>query len=231
MRDGRRSGAARPQARPAEPLGEGRGSSDARQVRPVEPLDERDVFLNAVADVQPISADPRVAAPPPSFQFLRAPVNEEAEALARLSDLVSGAAEFDLSDSTEYVEGAVVGLDRRILRRLRRGEFAYQAAIDLHGMSAVPARAAVEAFIKEAVLVGHRCVLIVHGRGHNSKDNVPVLKARLMNWLAGGRIGRVVLAFTSARPADGGTGAVYVLLRRRRGAKEPITVYEGAKRE
>jgi DNA-nicking Smr family endonuclease len=206
-------------------------SAGAPRPHPAERSDEHEIFLSAVADVQPLVAEPRVAAPPPSFLLVKAPVSEEAEALARLSDLVSGAGEFDVSDSTEYIEGAVVGLDRRILRRLRRGEFAYQAAIDLHGMSAAAARAAVEAFIKGAVLVGHRCVLIVHGRGHNSKDNVPVLKARLMSWLSHGRIGRVVLAFTSARPADGGAGAVYVLLRRRRGAKEPITVYEGAKRE
>jgi DNA-nicking Smr family endonuclease len=56
-------------------------------------------------------------------------------------------------------------------------------------------------------------VLIVHGRGLGSKDNVPVLKEKLTAWLTRGAIGRHVLAFTSARPWDGGTGAVYVLLR------------------
>jgi DNA-nicking Smr family endonuclease len=103
--------------------------------------------------------------------------------------------------------------------------------IDLHGMSAAVARVAVERFITNAITEGHREVLIVHGRGHNSKDHVPVLKERLKSWLARGRIGRGILAFTSARPPDGGAGALYVLLRRRRGAKEPIRVYAGAKRE
>jgi DNA-nicking Smr family endonuclease len=182
-------------------------------------------------DVRPLGEGRRVDPPSPAISFRRAPVSEEDEALAALSDLVSGAGEFDLSDSTEYLEGAIVGLDPRILRRLRRGEFAYQAHLDLHGMSAAAARTAVEQFISAALRAGHRCVLIVHGRGLNSKDGIPVLKERLKSWLARGRIGRAVLAFTSARPADGGAGAVYVLLRRRRGSKEPIAVYEGAKRE
>jgi DNA-nicking Smr family endonuclease len=72
-------------------------------------------------------------------------------------------------------------------------------------------------------------VLIVHGRGLNSKDNVPVLKERLKVWLAHGSIGKVVLAFTTARACDGGAGALYVLLRRARGGR-PLQVTEGAKR-
>jgi DNA-nicking Smr family endonuclease len=57
-------------------------------------------------------------------------------------------------------------------------------------------------------------VLIIHGRGHNSREGIPVLKERLQVWLTRGRIGRHVLAFATARPQDGGAGAVYVLLRR-----------------
>jgi DNA-nicking Smr family endonuclease len=184
-----------------------------------------------MADVRRLDADGRVDAPPPALHGQRAPVGEEAEALVALSDLVAGTGAFDVSDSAEYVEGAVVGLDARIMKRLRRGEFAYQAYVDLHGMSAAAARVAIERFIGDAFATGHRAVLVVHGRGRNSKDNVPVLKERLKTWLARGRIGRVVLAFSSARPADGGTGALYVLLRRRRGPREPIAVLEGAKRE
>jgi DNA-nicking Smr family endonuclease len=188
-------------------------------------------FAAAMADVRPLRSDSRVDAPAPAAHATRTVIDEETEALVVLSDLVAGNGDFDISDSTEYVEGTVAGFDSRVLKRLRRGEFAYQAMIDLHGMSAAPARAAVERFILHSVAEGHREVLIVHGRGRNSKDNVPVLKERLKSWLARGRIGRSILAFTSARPADGGTGALYVLLRRRRGPKERITVYEGAKRE
>jgi DNA-nicking Smr family endonuclease len=193
--------------------------------------DEAASFAAAMADVRPLVVDARIDAPAPATLTVRQPVDEDSEALAVLSDLVTGNGAFDISDSSEYVEGAVVGLDPRILRRLRRGEFAYQAILDLHGMSAPAARVEVERFVLGAIAAGHRGVLIVHGRGRNSKDNVPILKERLKSWLARGRIGRGILAFTSARPADGGTGALYVLLRRRRGVKEPIQVYEGAKRE
>ncbi|MCC6763259.1 MAG: Smr/MutS family protein [Deltaproteobacteria bacterium] len=184
-----------------------------------------------MADVRRLRADGRVDAPAPTTLTTRATIDEDAEAFGALVELVKGTSSFDLSDSTEYVEGAVVGFDARILKRLRRGEFAYQAMIDLHGMSAAAARVEVERFVMRSVAEGKRVVLIVHGRGRNSKDNVPVLKERLKSWLARGRIGRATLAFASARPADGGTGALYVLLRRQRGPKEPITVFEGAKRE
>ena len=74
-----------------------------------------------------------------------------------------------------------------------------------------------DAVLLEQLPGGHRCVLIVHGRGHNSKDHTPVLKERLKSWLARGAAARkVVLAFTTARPCDGGAGALYVLLRRDR---------------
>ncbi len=193
--------------------------------------DDATSFARAMADVRRLEADRRVDAPSPSLDVRRAPVSEDAEALAALSEFVAGSGEFDVSDSTEYVEGAVVGLDPRILKRLRRGEFAYQAWVDLHGMSAATARVVVARFVTDAFAAGHRAVLVVHGRGHNSKDNIPVLKERLKSWLARGRVGRVVLAFSSARPVDGGTGALYVLLRRRRGGREPIAVLEGSTRE
>ena len=215
----------------------GRAPKGAPVRLPVSPAgdvdheDESASFARAMADVRRLDVERRVDAPPPALGAPRAAGSDEAVALAALSDLVAGTGEFDVSDSVEYVEGAVVGLDPRILRRLRRGEFAYQAYLDLHGMSAAAARVAVERFIIDAFAAGHRAVLLVHGRGRNSKDNVPVQKERLKSWLARGRVGRLVLAFSSARPADGGAGALYVLLRRRRGAREPIAVLEGAKRE
>jgi DNA-nicking Smr family endonuclease len=197
---------------------------------PPLPAPEPDPFATAMKGVVPLrhGADARVEVPRPT-RIARRPVSEEAEALAVLSDLVEGAARFDISDTREYVEGAIVGLDPRVLRRLRRGDYAWQAHLDLHGMTSEAARGAVERFLGEAVTAGHRCVLIVHGRGHNSKDQTPVLKERLKVWLARGRAARTVLAFTSARPYDGGAGALYVLLRRDR-TRRRIQVIEGAKR-
>lgn len=139
---------------------------------------------------------------------------EDAEAYAQLSDLVEGIGPFDISDSDEYIEGIAPGLDKRLLTRLRRGDYAVQGHVDLHGMTREEARLRVEQFVQESKLRSHRCVLIVHGRGLNSKDQIPVLKEAVRLWLTRGRVARQVLAFATARPTDGGAGAVYVLLRR-----------------
>jgi DNA-nicking Smr family endonuclease len=135
-------------------------------------------------------------------------------AYAELADLVEGSGRFDVDDTGEGMEGIAEGIDRRLLRRLKRGEYAVQGHLDLHGLCAEEALKEVEQFVATAQKEGRRCLLMIHGRGLNSKDGVPVLKERLKTWLTRGRIGRAVLAFCSARPADGGAGAVYVLLRR-----------------
>jgi DNA-nicking Smr family endonuclease len=192
--------------------------------------EQPNLFERAMEGVVPLrkGAGRRLDGPAPA-SVVRSPVSEEAEALATLSDLVRGEARFDVSDTREYVEGAIVGLDPRVLRRLRRGDFAWQAHLDLHGMTQAQARSAVDEFLRVSVRAGLRCVLVVHGRGHNSKDQTPVLKERLKTWLARGGATHVVLAFTTARPCDGGAGALYVLLRRDR-RRRPIRVTEGAKR-
>jgi DNA-nicking Smr family endonuclease len=197
---------------------------------PPAPVLEEDLFARAMDGVARLDdeARNRVDAPMPTASPRRV-VAEDAEALAALSDLVNGDAPFDIAETREYLEGHVLGLDPRLVRRLRRGDFAWRAHVDLHGMTAAQARDAVEDFVLRSARAGHRCVLVVHGRGLNSKDQMPVLKERMKSWLAKGRIGRHVLAFTSARPVDGGAGALYVLLRRDR-TKRPIRVTEGAKR-
>lgn len=186
---------------------------------PVEPpeqttaVDEESSFAQAMAGVTPLETDHRVgpsrgSAPP------RAVEDADVEAYAALADLVAGHGEFDISDTVEYVEGLAPGVDRRLLKRLRRGDFALQGHLDLHGLIRDEARAAVERFLTESRVAGKRCVLLVHGRGLNSPDRVPVLKNALLVWLTRGGLSRRILAFATARPVDGGAGALYVLLRR-----------------
>jgi DNA-nicking Smr family endonuclease len=177
-------------------------------------LDEDQLFAREMAGVRPLGRENYVPgrrdpnAPP-------APVDDDAEAMAQLADLVEGRSTFDFtSSSDEQIEGIAQGLDRRLLKRLRQGNFAVQAHLDLHGKTRQEARLAVERFLAESRARRRRCVLLVHGRGLNSKDQIPVLKEALKVWLARGRIARSVLAFCSARPVDGGVGAVYVLLRK-----------------
>lgn len=193
-------------------------------------LSEEELFQREMAGVRQLQtgAPARVPQPKPA-PSPRAIVDPDAEALAELSDLVTGAGPFDLTNTTEYVEGAVVGLDPRLVRRLRAGEYAAQAHLDLHGLIAADARVAVDEFLARAFRRGYRCVLIIHGRGLNSAGKNPVLKKHLSTWLSHGSHARLVLAFTSARPCDGGAGAVYVLLRRQRTSKRPLRVTEGSK--
>ena len=194
---------AREPARPAAPREE------------PEPEDEAELFRQAVGEVAPVKSGKGLAPPkePPSAAALRI-VDAELEALTQLSELVAGEGPFDLADSDEFVEGAVEGLDARVTARLRAGEYSTQGHLDLHGMTRAEAKAALEKFVSASRLAGKRCVLVVTGRGLHSKDQIPVLKEGVQSWLSRGRVGRQVLAFTTARPQDGGAGAVYVLLRR-----------------
>jgi len=100
---------------------------------------------------------------------------------------------------------------RRNFRKLARGNFSVQSEIDLHGLTVAEARTVLGDFIENSVDQGHGCVRIIHGKGLGSGDRGPILKAKVDNWL---RKWDAVLAFISARQVDGGTGAVYVLLRK-----------------
>ncbi len=191
-------------------------------------VDDETLFQQAFAGVRPLGV-PRAERLAVAPQTKREIISEDAEVLAELSDLVSGQGTFELTETEEYVEGARLGLDPRLLSQLRRGEFSVQAHLDLHGMIQPAAKEAVTNFIVDAVRKGHRTVLVVHGRGLRSPGGLPVLKHAAAQWLSHGIAGGYVLAFATARPNDGGAGAVYVLLRRdRRRAK--FDVLQGAKR-
>ncbi|MBZ4415959.1 Smr/MutS family protein [Myxococcus sp. RHSTA-1-4] len=177
----------------------------------VSESDEAALFYSAMDGVQQLTNRGEAPKPNPRLPEI---IDENAEALAQLSELVAGQGDFDFSGSDEYIEGAGPGIDRNLLRALRRGDFSVQGRLDLHGMTQVQAREAVERFLSDSRRAKKRCVLIVHGRGLNSKDQIPVLKEGLKAWLSQKRIGNMVLAFATARPQDGGAGAVYVLLRR-----------------
>jgi DNA-nicking Smr family endonuclease len=123
------------------------------------------------------------------------------------SSPVPAAQEDDAAGSGGF---AANGVDRRELRKLKRGDYAPGDQLDLHGMTATEAVAAVARFIERS-RSRHRCVCIVHGRGLHSEGNVAVLKSRVRESL---RQNRAVLAFSDAPPTDGGAGAAYVLLRK-----------------
>lgn len=97
------------------------------------------------------------------------------------------------------------------MRKLARGSYSVQGEIDLHGMTVPAAKAALRVFIDGSVRAGHSCVRVIHGKGLGSGSRGPILKGKVNSWL---RRWNEVLAFVSTRQADGGTGAIYVLLRK-----------------
>jgi DNA-nicking Smr family endonuclease len=202
-------GLAAPKAAPPRPP-----PAPAPEAPPTRESPEEDLWANATTGVRPLERGPGTVGPPPPRSAPDAFWHPDLDAVDELRALVSGDAPFDVADSDEFIEGRVSGVDHHLVRKLRRGEFAVQGHVDLHGMTREEAKRAVEAFLRASRSSGKRCVLVVHGRGLHSKDQLPVLKEALQSWLSTARFGRHVLAFATARPVDGGAGAIYVLLRR-----------------
>jgi DNA-nicking Smr family endonuclease len=169
--------------------------------------EEHAVFRSAVADVQPLIWDRVHHQPPLPPAIPRQHLHDEA---AALDESIHGPALIDL-----YLEGGDEaawrrdGLPKTWLRDLRRGRWVTQEKLDLHGMNRDEARHAVSTFLVECRQHHHRCVRIVHGKGLSSPGREPVLKKLVLGWLSQRR---EVLAFCQARAAEGGAGAVLVLL-------------------
>ena len=174
---------------------------------------EKALFLAEMAGVVPLLKDPRGHVDKPRPQR-RVSACEKPDALDELRDLVEGRGAFSIQCTDEYVEGVAPGVDHRLAQRLHRGEFTVQEQCDLHGHTVDEAKAVLLRFVTQAYTTGQRCVRVIHGRGRNSRDNRPILKEQVQIWLSHGGLSRLVLAFATAPAADGGAGAVYVLLRR-----------------
>ncbi|MDR2339053.1 MAG: Smr/MutS family protein [Deltaproteobacteria bacterium] len=188
---------------------------------PPPPISETDAFLTAMDGVIPLKGPAkRVPCGPPKAGSHPVPaVNEDKEVLQHLRDLVRGNADFDLSFSDEFIEGHVKGLPEKLIRSLKAGSLPLEDRLDLHGHSLEEARKALSKFISGSSLLGKKTVLVIHGRGLRSPDKNPVLKSNLENLLLKTHIKKYILAFCSAKPCDGGTGASYVLLRDPRKAR------------
>lgn len=175
---------------------------------PVED-DSLELFRDAVKDVKPIvKPQPGVANRPRPEPLPRQRIIDEAQVLRdSLSDAFSADAALDIGEGLAYLRE---GVPRQTLRKLRSGQWTIQDKLDLHGMRSDEARALLAAFLSSCVRRGLRCVLIVHGKGMRSANGEPVLKRRVASWLVQRD---EVLAYIEARPADGGSGAVVVLLK------------------
>lgn len=180
----------------------------------IEEIDDDEAFMNAMAGVKRMdnsTVAPVKPGPAPAVNG-----KDEDDGKEYLNSLVSGAIEFEIEYSDEFMFGFVRGTDVKLFQKLRNGAFSYESHIDLHGMNSEQAFDNLLFFIRESFLHGKRCVLVVTGRGKNSPGGHSVLKREIQEWLTRDPFRRVVLAFSTAQPKDGGTGAVYVLLRKQK---------------
>tara|TARA_R110000787_G_scaffold20590_18_gene61277 strand:- start:237 stop:830 length:594 start_codon:yes stop_codon:yes gene_type:complete len=196
--------AKRPDRRPA-PRSGGRPTAE-----------ELELFHRAMADAARLKRRPRRAEtgtgdaasePPPIPKIPRAPRPQAAP--AGTGPASSGPA------APALAAGIPEGLDRRTMDRLRKGRLRPEARIDLHGMTAQAAHGALGGFLASAQAAGKRCVLVITGKG-SLKDGGGVLRRELPIWLNANDNRARVIGFAQAQPADGGGGAFYVLLKRRR---------------
>ncbi|HPQ94316.1 MAG TPA: Smr/MutS family protein [Thiolinea sp.] len=180
---------------------------DLRQSGPDS--DEASLFLESVRDVVPLTPKDLVVHDTP--KPLPIPLKTLEDEQQVLEDMFS-----DEYDPVELQPGDILsykraGIQHRVFNKLRRGEYRVAAELDLHGLSAREARGYLAEFLVTIYPLKGECVRIIHGKGNRSSHKGPVLKVKINNWL---RQHDRVQAFHSARPVDGGTGAVYVLLRR-----------------
>ena len=170
--------------------------------------DENELFRRAMSGTKPLRAETRVPAadkkPKPNARFTEA---DRKDVLRESVQSDIDAMEYGNADSLRFQRASV---SRTTMRMLARGGYSIQAEIDLHGMTVAEAKPRLAAFVERCARNNKHCIRVVHGKGLGSGDRGPVLKMSVNRWL---RRWDAVLAFVSARQVDGGTGAIYVLLR------------------
>ena len=175
------------------------------------PGDDREAFAEAMRDVARRPEPNRARSPTKPSPH---PRQTEADERAVLDELLQHDPEHWI-ESGEQLSYKAPGLQDSVFRRLKRGAYKIGSELDLHGMNSETAKLALHRFLNDCQQYGIRCVRVIHGKGLRSSNQGPVLKTRVDRWL---RRRQDVLAFASARPQDGGSGAAYVLLKSKQGS-------------
>jgi DNA-nicking Smr family endonuclease len=185
----------------------------AAQPAQVEEAAEESLFFRAMQGVEQIQGAGRQIQPlPPPVPE---PEDEAGDPEARLMrQAMQGPVEFELELCEEYMHGYVRGLDSKIFQQLKAGRLSPEGHLDLHGQNADQALDSLLFFMRESYLAGRRVVLVIPGRGKNSPQGLSILRQELQTWLTREPLKRIVLAFCTAQPKDGGAGALYALLRK-----------------
>ncbi len=181
----------------------------AQQIEQVRKQAQENLFRAAIGKVQLLGDAGRVAmqAKKPQPTPVQRLLDEQEVLRSSLSDDFDVSSLLDTDTALSYTKP---GVGHDVARKLRRGVWSVQRELDLHGLRVEDAREALVQFVREAQKQGWRCVRVVHGKGLGSPGKTPVLKSRVHSWLMQKT---EVLAYVQARPADGGAGALLVLLQ------------------
>lgn len=199
---------------PSKPAPQAKPPAKAAPPTPAQDSAESSMFFQAMQGVAPVAGSGRQIQPPPPPAPATDPEDGDDADAKLMRQAVQGAIEFDLELSDEYMRGYVRGLDSKIFHQLKAGSLSVEGHLDLHGQNADQARDALMFFMRESYLTGKRVVLVIPGRGKNSPGGLGILRTEIQSWLTREPLRRIVLAFCTAQPRDGGTGALYVLLRK-----------------
>lgn len=173
-----------------------------------EPLDDKSLFHKEMDGIQPLTQE---QVHPTSNTLEPLPKFGKAHNLDSINSVYSEEFEPKTIGNEETLSFQRSGVQDRLFSQLRAGQLTLDAELDLHGMTIATAHQQLAEFLYECRQDRLRCVRIIHGKGWGSKNNQPVLKTKLNAWL---QQEENILAFCSTPIRDGGTGAVYVLLRR-----------------
>ncbi|MDR2825816.1 MAG: Smr/MutS family protein [Deltaproteobacteria bacterium] len=179
---------------------------------------DESLFVSAMQGVNPVDGKGRDLPLKPKNETKTGTVPEA----DYLKDFLEGKIEFALEYTEEFFEGHVMGLDPLVAAKLRAGQYSPEANVDLHGQNAEQAQDTLINFIHQAYNKSQRFLIVVTGRGKNSPGGLGILRKNMQEWLTQNPLKRVVLAFCTAQAKDGGTGAVYILLRRFKKSKGKI---------
>jgi len=188
-----------------------------KEAEQADELAEEKVFMAAMQGVKEMNGSKGRQVSPKAKTSLHPPSIEPEEEIGKsLKQFLRGDIEFELEYTDEFMYGYVRGLDIKTFQQLKAGSLSTGSHLDLHGMTSDQAQDSLLFFIRESYLQGHRCALVVTGRGTNSPGGQSILRRQTETWLTTDPLKRVVLAFCTAQPKDGGAGAVYVLLRKQK---------------
>jgi DNA-nicking Smr family endonuclease len=177
--------------------------------KPAATPDEVELFRASMSDVTPLPSHDRARHERPLPQPIPAQrLRDDRETLQdSLSHRIPWDAGMETGEELCYLRN---GVGAQVLRNLRRAHCVIQDELDLHGLTVEEARGMLVGFLNHCIRRGLRCVRIIHGKGLRSKNREPVLKRKVAGWLMQRE---EILAYCQARQADGGSGAVVVLLK------------------